>query len=272
MSAQNRQKTSPPTPASTLTMPIAEVIEYNLGDTRPEVATSEMVDLISLHYPRVLAVVEGWDKQEAIREAARHTGYILVQRWGTPGAEALAMLVHPRAEVVKVGVWRLSPRTYVGRNVAGSKHSGYAPAKALLWVRFKEEDGRKRNGKKRFRTKVRGVCHLVPSAMKDGNWQARALHNAQTIAAAAWLRTRKADAVLTGDFNAAANHLNGAEFNLLKALRKVGRITYSITKGSRAIDFFVTPKGQKRRGWDTQWTRSLGGYKSDHRPTMLYRR
>lgn len=247
---------------------------YNLGDISKEGAVADLMALTRAGHESI-TITECWNSnmREALREVARRSGYRLIERWTTEGAEALAILLHPRAVVLKVDVKPLSKRTFVGRNVAGSKTSGYAPAKSLLWVRYRFP-GLGKKGKAVWRKKNRGVCHLVPSAARKGNDLAKKLHNKQARGCANWLRGRRIDTALSGDFNAAANHAKGIEHELLAPLRKVAEDFWAISKDNRAIDIFFIPKGFAKRagGRGAFRARALAGFRSDHKPVTLTRR
>lgn len=257
-----------------------DVLLYNLGDQSSDQVYAQLMRLLNKERPEALELNECRDKQETVRRVARDSGYALIEEWDTEGAGGLAILLRPDCRRMAQGAKRLSGRTYVGRNVAGAKRSGYAEAKALLWVRYRVpilETNGSRTG--RWRKKVRGVCHLVPSAGRKGNWRAKALHGVQTARCAAWLRTRRNDAVLSGDLNADARAQGGVERALLAPLRAVAVLYAVPSKGSRAIDVHCVPKQvwsrmsrrrrtvRRRRG---AFSVALPGYGSDHKPVALY--
>lgn len=283
-SARERRAKNPHTQPGKGVAADPDVLLYNLGDQSEEQVYSELMRLLNRERPEALELNECRDKQETVRRVARDSGYALIEEWDTEGAGGLAILLREDCRRMAQGAKKLSGRTKVGKNVAGARRSGYAEPKALLWVRYRVpilETRGDRAGKRtgRWRKKVRGVCHLVPSAGRKGNWQAKALHGLQTARCAAWLRTRRNDAVLSGDMNADARAGGGIERALLAPLRAVAVLYAVPSKGSRAIDVHCIPRQawprmsrrrkavRKRRG---AFVVALPGYRSDHKPVALY--
>lgn len=226
------------------------LITYNVGNGKSTPRSDARVrrDLLALFEldPDVIGLQEVGNRREVLDDVAERTGWRVVQHRGAPGH--VAALVNPRCRVQGWRTIKLNGSTPVGRNVAGSRRSGRAPARWLLVVRYRGTYGRA----------VVGVTHWVPSAMRRGNTQARALHHRQVQRCARWLANRKRRAYLLVDGNAATN--KPRERALLAELYKVARVHSTPSRGRRAIDIVVTK--------DAGETTALNGT-SDHDPVMF---
>lgn len=231
-----------------------EVVTYNTGNGRTSPASdarvkADILRLLDLD-PDAVLLQEVGNRRGVLAEVADATGWTLVQGTGLSGH--VAVLVSP---LVKVTGWRtikLNDSTRVGRNVAGSRVSGRAPARWMLVVRCKDAAGR-------FKV---ASTHFVPSATRRGNRAAKALHGRQVRRVARWMRRSRVPVYVGVDANAALNRAREAV--LLAPLNRRGlRARSKPSHGHRAIDLIVTNRPRRRAS-----VRALENYTSDHRPII----
>ena len=232
------------------------LITFNVGNGRATPASNRRVrrDVRALMKrgphaigPHAIGLQEINNRRRVLRRLARRHGWQLVQHKGGPGH--LGALIHPSCRVAHRRVVKLNDRTYVGRNVAGSRITGRAPARWALIVELIAPDGSQC---------VVIVAHLVPSAGRKGNHLARALHARQTEKLAELYEQQHLPAYLLADSNAAANR--DAERPMLAALERVGDIKARPSLKGRAIDIVLVPTGTKG---DIE---AIEGLTSEHRP------
>lgn len=226
-------------------------ITFNVGNGRATPASNRRVrrDVRALmkRDPDAIGAQEINNRRRVLRRLARRHGWQLVQHKGAPGH--LGALINPRCRVAHRRVVKLNDRTYVGRNVAGSRITGRAPARWALIVELVAPDGSRC---------VVIVAHLVPSAGRKGNHLARALHDRQTEKLAELYEQQEHPTYLLADGNAAANR--AGERPMLAPLERVGDIKAKPSLGARAIDIVLVPTGADGR------IEAIEGLTSEHRP------
>lgn len=205
---------------------------YNVGNKPDEQVGVDLVELTKRE-PYLIGLNEVGDREAVLRRVSERTGYMLVRDESERSSGHIAALVSPHVRFEGHKLRHVSPATKVGKNTAGARNDGIAEPKYLLATRFTVPTTREKW--------VVGVIHLVPSAMRKGNTRTRALHALQVGVLMAWLRTRRRNAALIGDWNAEPDHW------LLKVARRVAVFYGDASHGKRSIDLMATTKKMAKR-------------------------
>ena len=222
------------------------VVTYNVGDPSAATVRADLTRLAQRR-PHVLALQEVADRDQLLARLAPRIGYRVYQPAVGTASRHNAILVRKDVRLISTNIFKISDRTFVGRNTAGARKTGYTAAKYISLVRV-QVDGHRW---------VVGDVHLVPSAERKGNTRTRALHHRQTERVAEWFGHRLMEPVLVGDFNAEPSS------PLLAPLRNLAKASTQDSHGKRAIDIVWTAK-------DTRTTaKALHGFHSDHRPVEV---
>lgn len=227
------------------------LITYNVGGTKDLVA--ELLRMVRRHNPAKIELQEVADRRDELAEFAAVSGYRLTQYDMGDHSGSLATLTRPDVpEHGRPGIDQLSPRTFVGRLVAGARKDGYTKAKWLLWSRPQFLD----------LSWVVASTHLVPSHHVK---RARRLALLQVEKIVALIARHPRIVLVAGDFNEVPKD----RWKVLKPLYAVLDLLTAPSRGRRAIDHWWVPLKRLARYGITATVVALTGYGSDHRPIML---
>jgi len=223
-----------------------DLCTWNVGNASNAKVLKDLLSLIA--QCDVLALQEVGDRGAVLHQVCVQTGARLVRFSGEGKSSGhVALLVRKGIRVTSSDIMPISPKTYVGRLVAGARRTGYAEPKYIVRATV-AKDGSKY---------AIGDTHLVPSTSNPANGKARSLYRRQVDGCVRWMLTRKAGrpVILCGDFNA------GPTRNLLAGLRKVAA--------------YIAPRSHGRRRIDHMWLRNCTASNvrtvktsSDHRAVL----
>lgn len=219
---------------------------YNVGDAFWKKLRRDIKRLIRKFAPDFIALQEVGDRGSLLRQIVKKTNRRLIQDGSQPASDHIAFLVGPDVRVKWTRLVKISGPTYVGRNTAGARRTGWVGSKyvLILGATVRGED------------RVVMTTHLVPSASRKGNYRTKALHSRQVAACADLIEQYAEDEViLMGDMNAVGNS------DLMAGARRVATVHSVNSRGNRDIDHHITNIDGK--------IRALNGYASDHRPVLF---
>jgi hypothetical protein len=227
------------------------LITYNAGGTKDLVA--ELLRMVREHNPAKIELQEVADRRDGLAEFADLTGYLLTQYDLGDHSASLASLTRP--DVPNHGrsdIDRLTPRTFVGRLVAGARKDGYTKAKWLLRTRPQFLD----------LSWVIASTHIVPSHFVK---RARRLARLQVETIVALIAHNPRMVLVAGDFNDVPKD----RWKVLEPLAGVLDLFTAPSRYKRAIDHWWVPVKRLGRYGITVTVQALKGYGSDHRPVMI---
>ncbi|QLQ11193.1 MAG: endonuclease/exonuclease/phosphatase family protein [Nocardioidaceae bacterium] len=225
-----------------------DLCTWNVGNASNAKVLKDLLAL--LDQCDVLALQEVGDRGAVLHQVCVQTGARLVRFSGEGRSSGhVALLVTKGIKVTSSDITLISPKTYVGRLVAGSRKTGYAEPKYIVRATVRKAGDRK--------PYPVGVTHLVPSTSNPANGKARSLYRRQVDGCVRWMLTRKAGrpVVLCMDANA------GPMRKLLAGLRKIAA--------------YIAPRSHGRRRIDHMWLRNCAASNvravktsSDHRAVL----
>lgn len=231
---------------------LATFVTWNVGNPSEEELIEDLRDLVTTLAPYAFSLQEVADRKELLEAFCAETGYQLVHLRVGPHSTSVAVLLRGDLPLETADWFLMTPRSFVGRKVAGSRRTGWTKPKGTVWIRTNFWDAKW----------IVASTHLTPSHQV---LRARLLARVQVSALAAWMRIRPRAVLLGGDFNESPN----SKFGTLAPLKLISTCYSARSFGNRVIDMWWVVQKHLDKLSITASVQSLDGYSSDHRPVVL---
>jgi hypothetical protein len=230
----------------------AYLITWNVGSKSDSLILKALLDFVTKYNPVGIAVQEVADRSEVLRTFCKQTGYRVVRFHEGQHSSAVAILVRGDLPDEGVGSFLMTPKSFVGRQVAGSRDDGWTKPKWTVYGKTSFWDLKW----------VIASTHLTPSHQVPA---ARSLARVQVATIAMWMRLRRRIVLLGGDFNEPVD----SHFGTLGPLKSLGTAFTASSFNTRAIDMWWVVMRLFNQHRITVEVEALDGYPSDHRPVLL---